>query len=129
VGSTFNDLLIAYASVLGTLVSAVVAWGTFKLTGIRLDQSSREAIQTFAANGAGEFMRRYTSAALDKLEIDVKSPEIAAIANGALARIPDALDHFKLSPSDLQQIIVEKIGLATANLPPATSAVPGAAPV
>lgn len=101
--------------ILGTLLPALATWAVWKVTGIRLEAEARTAIETFATNAAGDFLRRFESVAVR--DIDVKNALIAELARGALTRIPDALARFNWTPEQVAQRIVEKIGVLTAPTP------------
>lgn len=111
VGTTLYDLLIAYATVIGTIVSGIVVWVQIRVrekTGVDIDFGHRDAIETFVKNQAGNFLNRFDS--LKGIDISVKNPIIASLANEALRRVPDALDHFNLGPEAISQRISDMIG-------------------
>lgn len=124
VGSTINDLLIAYVGVIGTIVSGVITVLGYKFFGIRADQNARDTLNSLAQNLAGKFLVNKES--IVGLNIDAHNQEIAALANGGLDRAKDALDRFGLGPLALQERIVEAIGkmTAAATATPAVDAVP-----
>lgn len=125
VGSTIYDLLIAYATVVGTIVSVVIVWVQAKVrekTGVDIDFGHRDAIETFVKNQAGNFLNRFDN--LKGIDITVKNPLIASLANEALKRVPDALNHFGLGPNEISQRISDMIGRLTA--PAAVAAQPSA---
>lgn len=127
VGTTIYDLLIAYATVVGTIISALVGWVMWKVkekTGVDIDWGHRDAIETFVKNQAGNFLNRFES--LKGIDINVSNPIIAQLANEGLKRVPDALKHFNLGPEALAQRISDMVGRLTA--PAAVAAQPSPQP-
>lgn len=112
VGTTLNDLLLAYAGVIGTIVSAIAAWALSRFMGIKLDQEARSAIETFTNNAAGGFLVKFDT--LKGVNVDIHNADIAALANAGMTRIPDALKRFGLTADELKKRIVEKVGIMTA---------------
>lgn len=112
-GNTFYDLMIAYAGIVGTIVSALASWALWKFTGIKMESNHRNAIETFVNNAAGAFLVKFEDLK-EAGNIDVHNPVIAQLANAGLGRIKDALDYFGLDADHLKQRIVEKIGILTA---------------
>jgi hypothetical protein len=98
-----------------TVVSSAILFGVGWLAfilktkwGIEIDARQREALHTFLSRQAASLVAD-GFVKVDGLKIEVKSPALAAAANGAGTAIPEALAHFGLTPEKLQQMIVDKI--------------------
>jgi hypothetical protein len=113
VGETAYDLFTSYIAVLATAVVLGLAYLAKRFVGVQLDQSNRDALQTFLTNAAGALVAKYGSGLKD-VSVDVKNQTLADLANEAEARIPDALAHFGLDPDTLTSRIEEKYGVLTA---------------
>jgi hypothetical protein len=98
--------------------------------GIEIDAKQRELLAAFLSRQAASlvadgFVR------INQLKVLVDHPALVAAARTALTAIPDALQHFGLTPEKLESMIVDKIptvpsvaAVAGAQaVPPATSTV------
>lgn len=113
VGSLFGWLEPYVRELVGVIVAALLGWVAMTVKakfGIDIEARHREAIETFLVNQAGALIAK-AGDPLKALTFDARSQTIAALANEALARIPDAVAYFGLSPDNLAERIKAKVGL------------------
>jgi len=113
VGSLFGSFEPYIRELVGIAVAAVAAFVLkliYSWTGVTVDARHREAIETFLVNQAGALIAKVGDP-LKAMTFDARSQTIAALANEALARIPDAVAYFGLSPDNLAERIKAKVGL------------------
>lgn len=121
------DGLVPYiVAGLGSLVTVAAGWAALqfqRLTGIKIDDSAREALHSAAMTGVNLAISKLGSAA-GNITIDVKSQIIAQALQWVQSSVPDAIKRFGLTPADLQKLIESKIPVAAA-VPVAVVSGPG----
>jgi hypothetical protein len=116
VGQLLSPWVEALMSALLVLVTAIIGWiaaAIQRRTGIEIEAKHREALQTALTNAAGLVLNKVKSS-LSDVTIDVRHPAIKdaiLYINGA---VPDAIKNFGLSPDDLAEKLLAKIGVVTA---------------
>lgn len=100
------------------VVVAVIGWVVSRLTGylrkwlgIRVDDSQRAVVMGAVERGvnyAADRLRE-TMANNKNLNVNCRSLLIATAVKYVQARVPDALNHFKLTPSDIGQMVAAKL--------------------
>lgn len=121
-----GDLFAPWAEMLigafAVLVTAILGWIAAQIkakTGIDIEARHREALQTALTNAAGLVLSKLHGKAAE-VEFDLRSVAVAQGVRYVMAAVPDAVERFGLSPEQLAEKLVAKLGLVTA---------PAAAPV
>lgn len=112
------DMIVSTVAV---LIGALVTWITALIsrkTGIEIEARHREALQSALTNGAGLVLSKIT-VPLSNLSMDVKSPLVKIGVEYVLNAAPDAVKKFGLSPDELAEKLVAKLGLASSPALPA----------
>lgn len=107
------EMLVGAVSI---LITAILGWLAAQLkmkTGIDIEARHREALQTALTNAAGLALSKLGDTAKDT-KIDVRSPIIRDSILYVNKAVPDAVKNFGLSPDQLAEKLVAKIGLALA---------------
>lgn len=112
VGQIFSEAVQPWVGeIVNCLILAAVGWfGTWLRTRfkVELDQKQRDALSTFLQNQAGALIAS-GDVKMKGVTVAVNSPMLAAAANQAAMRIPDAMKHFGLIPQVIADKIVEAI--------------------
>ena len=100
------------------VIIAVIGWGFSRLAGylrkwlgIRVDDSQRAVVMGAVERGvnyAADCLRK-TMAENKNLNVDCRSQLIATAIKYVQARVPDALNHFKLTPQDVGDMVAAKL--------------------
>lgn len=101
------------------LVSGLLGWVAIVIKskfGLDIDAHMRETIQTAATNAAGALVAKMEGP-LGNVSIDVRSKLVKDGVDMVIAKVPDAINHFKLSPEDLAAIIQAKLGIMQSTAP------------
>lgn len=112
----WTEMLVGAVSV---LVSAFLGWIATKInakTGIDIEARHREALQTALVNAAGLAIAKL-GGKVTGIAFDVRSPAIRHGVEYVARAVPDAVAKFGLGPDRLAEMLVAKIGLATAPTP------------
>lgn len=107
------EMLVAAAI---ALVLALAGWATSLLkqrTGIDLEQFRQTTLQTALENGAGLLLARAKRSA-DGVVIDVRHPAIRDAILYVNDAAPEAVAHWGLTPEQIAQKLIAKIGIAEA---------------
>lgn len=100
------------------VVVAVIGWVVSRLTGylrkwlgIRVDDSQRAVVMGAVERGVNYAADRLrtTMANNKNLNVNCRSLLIATAVKYVQARVPDALNHFKLTPDDVGQMVAAKL--------------------
>lgn len=75
---------------------------------IEIDAGHRDTLLVFAQNQAAALVAK-GAVKVKGAKIEVDNVLLASLANTALAKAPDALNHFGLSPEKMQERIVAEI--------------------
>lgn len=116
VGELVSPILQTVIGGVSLLITALVGWLVTiiqKRTGIEIEAKHREALQTALTNAAGLALNKASGALSDKT-INVGSPYVKEAIEYVFKAAPDAIDYFGLSPADLIEKLIAKLGLATA---------------
>ncbi len=112
-GINFAPLFENYVlPVVGTAISALIMWGitkASKLVGIQIDDRQRDLIFAVVDRGISAGRAWVGASVRDKLDVSVKSAIAQQTALYANNKIPGALKHFKLTPEDLNGIILARM--------------------
>lgn len=118
-----NTLLDALRPVLTELATILLlAGGGYALkllkekTGIDIEASRREALQTALTNAAGSLVARLGSGTF-AMRLDAASPGIADGIAYVRSAAPDAIKHFGLTERDIAEKLVAKLGVLAAPAP------------
>lgn len=101
------------------LVSALLGWVAIVIKnkfGLDIDAHMRDTIQTAATNAAGSLVAKLEGP-IGNASIDVRSQLVKDGVDMVIAKVPDAINHFKLSPEDLAAIIQAKLGIMQSTAP------------
>jgi len=112
----FEPYLLMLFSV---LVSALLGWVAIVIKnkfGLDIDAHMRDTIQTAATNAAGSLVAKLEGP-IGNASIDVRSQLVKDGVDMVIAKVPDAISHFKLSPEDLAAIIQAKLGIMQSTAP------------
>lgn len=100
------------------VVVVVIGWGFSRLSGylrkwlgIRVDDSQRVVVMGAVERGVNYAADRLraTMGNNKNLNVNCRSLLIATAVKYVQARVPDALNHFKLTPSDIGQMVAAKL--------------------
>lgn len=100
-------------------VSALIGWVAIVIKskfGLDIDANMRNAVQTAATNAAGALVAKMEGP-IGNVSIDVKSQLVKDGADMVIAKVPDAINHFKLSPDDLAALVQAKLGILQSAAP------------
>lgn len=95
------------------LVSALLGWVAIVIKnkfGLDIDAHMRDTIQTAATNAAGSLVAKLEGP-IGNASIDVRSQLVKDGVDMVIAKVPDAISHFKLSPEDVAALIQAKLGI------------------
>lgn len=113
VGALFGDLREVVFSALSVVVSAIVgliAWGVWRLTGVKLDDSMRAALQSALENGIHAGLNAVQGAA-DKARPGILDNDVVQIALGYVRQFaPGAVRHFGLDDASLAALLKAQLG-------------------
>jgi hypothetical protein len=112
------------------LIAAFFTWIGKSKYGQWLDQSSRDALETFAKNRASSLIAD-GAVSIEQKAVAVNNPLLLKAANEASTAIPDALKRFGITPDVVAQKIIDAIPQvpAGAQIIAAAHAADAAAPV
>lgn len=111
---------------LGALVLAVLGWLSVTIqrkTGIQIDFLRSETLQAAITNGAGKLVMLLGDRLKD-VSIDVKSAAVKEAVEYVFKAAPDAIAHFGLSPAQIAEKIIAKLGVLTAANPDVNPSTP-----
>lgn len=129
VGPLFKALVEpAIQSFVAVVVAVALAYATRLLktkTGIELDADARKRVQDAAMNAAGMVLAKIDGP-VSNLSFDVKHPLVKEGVDLLMAKVPDALERFGITPEKAAEMILGKIGILQASAPvvPAAPAAP-----
>ena len=115
-GDIIGPWLEMIVGAVAILVTAILGWLAALIkakTGIDIEARHREALQTALTNAAGLMLRRLGDKA-NLVSFDVHNPIIREGILYVTRSAPDAVKKFGLSPEQLAEKLVAKLGLATA---------------
>ncbi len=118
----WTEMIVSAFSLFIAAVVTYVANLIRKKTGIDIEASHREALQSALTNGAGLILNKLGGSIADKT-IDVRSPLLKEGIEYVLNAAPEAVKRFDLSPAQLAEKLIAKLGLASAPSLPATQSV------
>lgn len=102
----------AVQPVITAVVTALIGYVSLALvsllkqrTGIQLDDSMRDSLQTAVTNGAGLVLNKLGNQLQGKT-VDVKNSFVAEAVNYVIKAAPGAISHFGLSPDDIAHKVV-----------------------
>lgn len=124
VGDLIAPWLEMLVGAVAVLITAILGWIAAQVkakTGIDIEARHREALQTALTNAAGLALTRLSTTFGSKT-IDVKHPLIKQAVEYVNSAVPDAIRNFGLTPEQIAEKIVAKVGLAQA---PSLEADPG----
>lgn len=107
------------AAALAAVIIAFLGWVTETIrqkTGIQIDVLRSETLQAAITNGAGKAVVLLGDR-LKTVTIDVRSPVVKEAVDYVLRSAPEAVKHFGLSPDQLAEKIIAKLGVITASNP------------
>lgn len=116
----FQEFVVPIASVILTGLAGWLFAILKRKFGLDIEKGYRDAFQTAVANGAGRLLQSVG----DRTKITVNSPQLAAAVNYVIAGAPDALAHFGITRTRIEETILAKIGLLEAAAPAPQPAVP-----
>ena len=103
--------------IVGIVVTTALGWIGVLLKsklGFDLDANMQRTIQDAAMNAAGSVIARMEGQ-LGNVAIDVRSPLVKQGVDLLIAKVPDAIAHFGLTPDELAKIVQGKIGILQAS--------------
>ena len=103
--------------IVGIVVTTAPGWIGVLLKsklGFDLDANMQKTIQDAAMNAAGSVIARMEGQ-LGNVAIDVRSPLVKQGVDLLIAKVPDAIAHFGLTPDELAKIVQGKIGILQAS--------------
>lgn len=127
----FQSVAAVVLAVLAAALTAVARVGVKSLTGyletktgIELDAATRSYLNTALDSAVAWATAKATEGLAGKsLTLDVKNEVVAHAVTYILDRVPDALEHFALTSTDIEQLIEARLsGLFNVDTPPAASA-------
>lgn len=92
-------------------ISALVGWVLYIIKNklhVSIDDSMRDALQTWASRQASSLVAD-GFVKVQGLKVDVPNAALANVANLGLKEIPDALQHFGITPDKLMEMVKDKI--------------------
>jgi len=116
VGELLAPWLEMLVGAIAVLIAALLSWITAMIkqkTGIDIEARHREALQTALTNGAGLILAKVKDSVAGK-EIDVRSEIVRDAISYVNQAAPDAVKKFGLTPQDLAEKLMAKLGLAAA---------------
>ena len=116
VGDLIAPWLQMLLGAVSVLVTAIVGWLAARIeakTGIEIEARHREALQTALTNGAGLILNNAAGKVKD-VSFDIRNPLVRDGVEYVLKAVPDAVEKFHLSPEQLSEKLVAKLGMATA---------------
>lgn len=119
-----GDLLAPWLQLLfaaaATVIPAAALWAAAELrrrTGISIEASHREALQTSLTNAAGLLLGKLGEKA-QGVTFDARHPAVREAIQYVNAAAPDALAYFGLRPDQIAEKLAAKLGAMTAAPPP-----------
>lgn len=110
--SSITDIFMPYLMEAAyALIAAAVGWLLVKwtkLTGLNIEASHRDALQTALKNAVNFGLNKLDDKA-NKASIDVKSAVLAAGIDYVLKSVPDAVKFFGLTPERLADLLEAKL--------------------
>lgn len=110
--SPFFDVLQPYLTALVSgLASFALAYALAFLRSkwnITVDAESRDALQVALTNGAGALVHMVGSK-VSAAKLNVHSPEVAVAVTDLIAAVPDAVNHFGITPELVAQKMLAKL--------------------
>lgn len=106
-------------TLVSVVASALVGWVAIVIKnkfGLDIDAHMRETIQTAATNAAGSLIAKMEGP-IGNVSIDVKSQIVKDGVDMVIAKVPDAIAYFKLTPEELAAIVQAKIGILQSAAP------------
>lgn len=115
----FYDIFLAYVlpiiGIVATAAVGVVAKKVTDWTGIKIEDSYRDSLQTALTNAAGLMIEQLGKDAKG-MKIDLKNPIFAAAVRYVQNAAPGALKKFGLGPDAVAEKIKAKLGVLLANV-------------
>lgn len=112
IGQAFGTVLQPYIDALAqaAIVGAIgwLGWILKNKFSVELDERQRAALQDFLQNSASSLIAA-GAVHMNGKTITVRSEALAAEANSAITRIPDALAHFGLDAPSAAKLLEDKI--------------------
>lgn len=115
-------LMSAVSVIIGGVLLYISTWVKAKF-GIDIEARHREALQAALQNGAGLVLAKVSNK-VDSVTIDMRHPLVKQAVQYVMESAPDAIQNFGLSPQQLAEKVIAKLGIATASQEPAVSATP-----
>ena len=107
------EMLLGAVSILITAIVGWIATQIQKRTGIEVEAKHRDALQAALTNAAGLIVAKAQGSLGDRT-IDVRHPVIADAITYVNRAAPDAVARFGLTPAQLAEKLVAKLGLVDA---------------
>lgn len=118
--SALLDLFIQWVlPILGTIIGAALTWILALLHrkfGLDVEANHREALQTALTNAAGLLLQRLGKAGLARLTPNSKEVRTVALDYVHNA-VPDAVMFFELTPADIIEKVLAKVGVGKQDAP------------
>lgn len=107
------EMLVGAAAILITAILGWIAALVRRKTGVDIDLARMQTLQKALENAAGILIAKAGDAVKD-VNIDVRNPMIRDAILYVNKAAPDAVKRWNLTPEDLAEKLVAKIGTATA---------------
>lgn len=111
-----QDLLQTIIGIVFGAIAGLLAWGVGsvislvrKKTGLEIDDNIRSYLETALQNGLNWAQLKVLEEAKDIKDPEVKSELLADAANYVLDKVPDAVDHFGLTPDRMLELIEARL--------------------
>lgn len=120
VGDLLAPWLQLFFAAAATIIPAAALWAAAELrrrTGITIEASHREALQTALTNAAGLLLAKLGEKA-QGVKFDARHPAVREAIEYVNTAAPDALSYFGLRPDQIAEKIAAKIGAMTAPTEP-----------
>lgn len=111
VGQAFGGWKEYIDAVVSSVIFAVIGVGVAllkKYTGIQIEDSRRQALQTAAANAAGKVLVILDNK-MENLKLTTGNPALDAGVQYVLDKSPQAVAYFGLTPDKIRELIIAKL--------------------
>lgn len=112
IGQAFSDAVAPYINALVQAgIAALIGWVALKVkqrTGVEIDEGHRDALTRALQSEASSLIAK-GEVKMDGVKVNVGSEALASAVQNLSKRVPDALNHFGLTPDVLAKRIVAAI--------------------
>ena len=105
-----GEVVQGLAELIAAVLVGALAWASKKLFGIQMDAKQRESLHGAIERGIGSGLEVMAKKVDGKTSFEVDSEVVALVANYVIKMSPDAVNHFKLTPDKLADLIKAKFG-------------------